>query len=366
MRRPILLILLFLILVAGAAFWWWTRPLPVLTVVTWPGTYGRAQAAAQMQPYGTKSRTDVRIAQWERRHQRVATGGAKQPIQGRRHRRMELPVAKLRPGEEGLLEPLDVAALPPGDDGSMARDDFIPGAIGPCWVASIAYTQMIVDRPGPDWAAMAPTGVADFFDLKKYPGPRALVRGNPKFILELALLADGVAPKEVYRTLGSEAGLARAFARLDALKGHVVWLDSATGAIESLREGRANFALANNSDVAASGAKGFGPGVIGAGQMVEFDVFGIPRRDPKKERAWDYIRYATGTQPLAAVADWVPYSPARRSAWPLVGQNPLTHEPMHGPLNAGALDTALAVDDEWWRQHGPALQARFRAWADAP
>ena len=64
MRRRLLLILVLLVLVAGAAFWRWTRPLPVLNAVTWPGLYGRDQAAAQMQAYGAARRVDVRIQQW--------------------------------------------------------------------------------------------------------------------------------------------------------------------------------------------------------------------------------------------------------------------------------------------------------------
>ena len=56
MRRKILLAVLLLLLAAGAGLWWWTRPLPVLTVTTWAGVYGRAQAASQMQPYGAEHR----------------------------------------------------------------------------------------------------------------------------------------------------------------------------------------------------------------------------------------------------------------------------------------------------------------------
>jgi len=33
--------------------------------------------------------------------------------------------------------------LPPGIDGSRASRDFVPGAIGPCWVGSAVYSQVI-------------------------------------------------------------------------------------------------------------------------------------------------------------------------------------------------------------------------------
>ena len=51
----------------------------------------------------------------------------------------------------------------------------------------------------------APKGWADFFDTKKYPGKRALRQG-PKTTLEIALMADGVAPKDVYKVLAHRRG----------------------------------------------------------------------------------------------------------------------------------------------------------------
>ena len=32
----------------------------------------------------------------------------------------------------------------------------------------------------------------------------------------------------------------------------------------------------------------------------------------------------------------------------------------------GPMETAFAIDDTWWAEHGAALESRFRAWADAP
>src|SRR5581483_8224426 len=97
---------------------------------------------------------------------------------------MELPEA-VAACRQGLLEPLDRAALPAGDNGAPAAADFVPGALGPCWVGSVVYSQAIIFNPRP--GAPAPANVADFFDTARFPGPRALDRDNAKFNLELAL-----------------------------------------------------------------------------------------------------------------------------------------------------------------------------------
>src|SRR3954471_24879671 len=64
LRRRVLVPLgLGMILLVGCLFFF-TRPPPVLTVMTWPGPYGRAQANAQMHPYAALYNVDVRTAVW--------------------------------------------------------------------------------------------------------------------------------------------------------------------------------------------------------------------------------------------------------------------------------------------------------------
>ena len=65
LRRTLLLLLaLFLIVLVGVLYFR-TRPAPILTVMTWPGAYGRAQASAQMHPYAAQKNVDVRTALWD-------------------------------------------------------------------------------------------------------------------------------------------------------------------------------------------------------------------------------------------------------------------------------------------------------------
>ncbi len=47
------------------AYLWLTRTLPVLTVATWSGPYGRAQANAMFRTYGEAAGYDVRIALYD-------------------------------------------------------------------------------------------------------------------------------------------------------------------------------------------------------------------------------------------------------------------------------------------------------------
>src|ERR1700761_5865635 len=119
--------LLVAIVVAGLAlFHWTTRPLPILTVTSWAGAYGRAQAVAQMRPYAAAHHVDVHLAQWD-----GDLAGLKGDVVD-----FELPGA-VDACRRGLLEKIDASDLPPGVDGTSAAKDFVPGAFGPCWIGSI-------------------------------------------------------------------------------------------------------------------------------------------------------------------------------------------------------------------------------------
>jgi putative spermidine/putrescine transport system substrate-binding protein len=296
---------------------------------------------------------DVRTALWDGDLAEVAA-----MVQKRQYKAdvidFELPTA-VKACNQNLLEKIDPAILPPGADGTPATRDFVPGAVGPCWVGGMVYSQVMVYSPG---LKRAPESLADFFDTKKFRGRRALSRAGAKFNLEMALLADGVAPGDIYKTLETPEGLDRAFARLTALK--PIWAHDSKDALEWVKNGRAAMATALNGDLGVD--KEFTPGVIWDHQLYELDVFGIPAGVPNKNRALDFIAFATGSAPLAGMANWVAFGPARRSAIALVKNNPETGAAMR-PLLPTAPENfvhAFAINDGWWLQHGAGIAARWQ------
>ncbi len=353
LRRYTLLLLALALVALVGVLYLRTRPAPILTVMTWPGAYGRAQASAQMHPYAARKNVDVRTALWDGDLAEVAA-----MVKNRTYKAdvidFELPAA-VKACSQKLLEKIDPASLPAGADGTPATRDFVPGAIGPCWVGGMVYSQLMIYSP---LMKRTPETLADFFNRKKFPGRRALSRANAKFNLEMALLADGVAPGDVYKMLETPEGLDRAFAKLDALK--PIWAHDSKDALDWVKNGQAVMATALNNDV--QGEKEFSPGVIWDHQLYELDVLAIPAGNPKKDRALDYIAYATGSAPLAAMANWVPFGPARHSALALVKNNPETGKPMRLLLPTAPENfvQAFAINDGWWLAHGEAIASRWQ------
>jgi putative spermidine/putrescine transport system substrate-binding protein len=172
-----------------------------------------------------------------------------------------------------------------------------------------------------------------------------------------------VAPQDVYKTLETEAGVARAFQKLDTLKPGLIWWRAAGEPALLVQSGQAAFSTVLNGDIFE--ARADMPGVIWDRQLYEFDVFGVPKGNPNKAMAMEFIRYATSARPLSRMANRIAYGPARRSALPLVGDNPEFHVAMRPflPTAPANFATAFAVNDAWWLAHGAALEARFAAWA---
>jgi len=349
------------IVLLALVLYWLTRPLPVLTVATWSGPYGRAQANALFRTFGDARRIDVHIALYDgglrELHRMLATGQYEWDVMD-----FELPDA-IEACRRGWLEPIDTASLAAGADGTPATKDFVRNALGPCWVGSVVYSQVIA-YSARRFGEARPQTAGDFFDLQRFPGPRALRRDGAKFNLVLALLADGVKPLDVYRVLSTPQGVRRALTKLSTIRSSLIWWNSSADAVAMLNDGRAAFATVLNGDVYDAAQHHNNVGVIWDRQLYELDVFGVPRGGPHKDRALDFVRFATGSKPLAGVANWVPYGPARHSSLAMVGKNPELGIAMapYLPTTSEHFATAFALDDQWWQLHGADIMPLWQSW----
>jgi putative spermidine/putrescine transport system substrate-binding protein len=315
---------------------------------------------------------------------------------------------------EGLLTPIGAGSLPAGADGAAAAADFIPGALGPCSVASLVWSQVVsfdetrYDRGSEVWRldleettparlravlgaelpaavgvetlsipelyALAgaqarlnppklPATLADFFDLEGFPGKRGL-RETPLGTLEIALMADGVAPADVYPALATPEGVDRAFAKLEAIKAEVVWWAAGQEPNRLLAEGAVAMTTNYNLPALTARREGAPTRTIWDGQILSFNVWAIPRGAPNAAEARDFLAFATDAPRLADLAERVGYGPTRRSAVGLLGVDAALGEPLADNLPTGAANLAVALrsDIAFWDENLAALDARFQEW----
>jgi putative spermidine/putrescine transport system substrate-binding protein len=272
----------------------------------------------------------------------------------------------LRLCDEGLLEPIDASTLPPAPDGTPAIDDFLPGAVTDCLVSTDVYSTVYA-YDTTKYPENPPTTVADFFDLEKFPGKRGIRKGA-KGTLEMALLADGVPPAEIYTVLSTPEGLDRAFAKLDTIKADTVWWEAGAQPPQLLADGEVAMTVAWNGRIFnAAVAEGKPFKIVWDGQVYELEGFVIPKGAPNKDAALEFIKFATGTEPLAHAAEWISYGPPRKSSAPLVGlyQDGKTEMAPNLPTSPENMTNALASDYGFWVDRDTELNERFNAWISA-
>ncbi|MCF6189940.1 MAG: ABC transporter substrate-binding protein [Cocleimonas sp.] len=335
-----------------------------LVVVSWGGAYTKSQQKAYSVPFmeankGIKIINDDSSAEAASKLRAQAEAG-----------KVTWDVVDVLPDiaialcDEGLAVEINPEKdLAKGADGSSAKDDFGDALISPCFIPEIVYSTTIgyrTDKVGDT----PPSTIADVFDLKKYPGKRALNK-NPTGNLEWALIADGVAIKDVYKELATEAGVKRAFKKLDTIKKDVVWWTKGAQPGQLLADGEVVMASAYNGRLFSAIVENKQPvGMMWDAQLFELDGYIIPKGAPHMKEAMAYVKFATDTKRQADQAKYISYGPARKSSAALVGKHAELGIDMapHMPTNPANAKNVLYKDINFWADHKDELAEKFEAW----
>jgi putative spermidine/putrescine transport system substrate-binding protein len=330
-------------------------PQKALTIVSWGGSYTRSQMLAYVKPFRSQSREWVAMETYngglDEIREQVESENVVWDV-------VDFELSDLIRGcTEGLLEKIDHGTLMGGVKGEPASEDFIPGALTECGVGQMVWAT-VVGYDASRFDGDPPAGLADFFDVKKFPGKRGL-RRDPRVIMEWALMADGVAADQVYATLETEQGRAQAFAVLDRIRTGIVWWTSGSEPIDLLDSGAVVMTSVWNGRMhrpMVEDGKDFA--IIWDGQLWDIDSWGIPKGATNLEKAMRFIAFATSSGRLAEQTKYIPYGPARVSAMTLVDE--ATKAML--PTAEENMATALQMNADWWATHHEALSAEFEAW----
>jgi putative spermidine/putrescine transport system substrate-binding protein len=208
-----------------------------ITFVSQGGAYQKAQTVAILDPAAKKLNITVNQDSipdaWPAIKTQVGSGKPTWDV-------VDTPTGYcLRGGEQGLIEKLDFSKMPNAAAMPAAyRSDYS--------VAYEFYSSVLAYSQKTFASGNAPNSWADFWDVKKFPGRRAL-RNHPIATLEAALMADGVAPDKLY-----PLDVDRAFKKLEEIKPHItVWWTSGAQSAQLLNDGEVDMIMAWNGRVSA-------------------------------------------------------------------------------------------------------------------
>ncbi|AUH35412.1 ABC transporter substrate-binding protein [Paracoccus tegillarcae] len=330
-------------------------------VMSWGGAYSQSQVDAYNQPFEAETGISVNMTDVDN----PATPIKAQAQAGN----VTADLASMgysdatRLCDEGALKPIDPADLMPAEDGTPAADDFLEGGLSDCFVATDVYATIIAFDES-KFTDNPPGSIADFFDIETYPGKRGVLK-EPRFNMEMALMADGVPADEVYDVLSTPEGLDRAFAKLDTIKDHAVFWEAGAQPPQLLADGEVVMTQAYNGRIFnASVDEGQPFKIIWDGQIYEMEGWVLPEDGPNPENAMAYLKFSTSAESLARASMQISYGPPRKSSAALVGNYKDTDIPMSPnlPTSPENMGNALAFDNDFWVDHMSQLNERFAAW----
>lgn len=244
----------------------------------------------------------------------------------------------VRFAREGLLEPL------PAD---VTRCDLVPKQFQRWASGGYSASAVIGFEAG---GGKQPESWADFFDTTRFPGKRSL----PNFAwmeCEAALLADGVPADEVY-----PLDFDRAFAKLDELRGNILFYDSFGQGMQYLAQGAVAMVLNTNSRVTVLKDQGL-PVDLVWNQAIHEQWTGaaVPKGAPHPDAAFALVNFMAQPEQQAQFARLTFYGPTNSKALGLLDDatvaklpNAPEHAKVAFPMDMEALSAQL---DEYNRRY---------------
>ncbi|MGL3210611.1 ABC transporter substrate-binding protein [Bradyrhizobium sp. BR 1433] len=212
------------------------------------------------------------------------------------------------------------------------------------FTSGIAYDPNRTKRPADDFSQL--------WDVKNFPGRRALPSYHASDVLELALLADGVAPSGLY-----PLDVDRAFRALDRIKLYVTkWYAETAQAVTLIQTNEADYTYAGTNRVKAAKAAGasidfsFGQCISGTA------YFNVLRGSKRKEAAMRFLEFVTRPAQQASLANKLGVPSVTKGVEQLMEEQARRWMPdLDNPKN-------VFLDNEYWADHYVELDKRFKEW----
>lgn len=252
------------------------------------------------------------------------------------------PFSAISLGKQGMIEPIDYKIVD--------KSKFRPG-FGWDYAASTYFFSYVIAYDAQKFGSNPPKDMADFFDVKKFPGKRSLYKWGAG-MWEAALLADGVAPDKLY-----PLDLKRAHAKIAALKPDVVsfWGGGAESQ-QVMLSGDASMALiwSTRASLLDRDSKGqikftWNQGLISPGALAV-----IKNNPGGTENAMKFIASTSDPHKQLVMFEMLGQGPANPATDALIAPDQRKYNPVD-PANAR---TQVALDMPWYSEHyGEALEA---------
>ena len=197
-----------------------------------------------------------------------------------------------------------------------------------------------------------PKSWAEFWDVNKFPGRRALRSDRAAEMLEIALVADGVLPRQVY-----PLDVERAFKSMAKIKPHIThWISATAQTIGIVEKNEADFSYTYNSRVFASRKAGNQVEIVFNNLFMGIGYAGVISKSKNKDAGMRLMNYYLNPE---AQARWA-------NLYGLDGTNSESDKYINEDVKKRRINfndpNNFWEDIEYWGKNNAELLKRYKEW----
>ncbi|MHB0773003.1 extracellular solute-binding protein [Bradyrhizobium sp. 1.29L] len=243
--------------------------------------------------------------------------------------------------KDDLWEPIDPKIIDPARFARTPPAFAVPTCV---WVGGVAYNPSRTARPAQDFSQL--------WDVKNFPGRRALLSYHAAELFEIALLAEGVAPRELY-----PLDVARAFKALDRIKPDIKkWFAEPQQGVTLIQANEVDYSYSYATRVKKAKDAGVPIGFSSAQCFAGLVYWAVPKGSKRKEAAMRFLEFVTRSDRQVLQANKYGLASLTKGVDEQIDEKmrPWMFD-IKNPKNA-------LIDDEYWASHYVELDKKFKEW----
>lgn len=245
-----------------------------------------------------------------------------------------------------LFEPVEYSGV--------SEDELVEQAVGECYVGGFINSTPFAYRteayPDP---STAPQTIEDFFDVEEFPGQRGILTNLQNGILEYPLLADGVAPEDLY-----PLDVDRALEKLDTIRDVTTFAPNVGALQQAVGSGQVDMFLLSDSRLVPLLDQGLDITIVWDTTVTTLSAFAVPKGAPNAAAAEAFVSSLTGPEAAASISEDLGTAPVNKNSEPELSESQQKVE-VYGPVNTGE---NVMQDVDWYAENYNEVSAQLTNW----
>jgi putative spermidine/putrescine transport system substrate-binding protein len=200
-----------------------------------------------------------------------------------------------------------------------------------------------------------PSTWADFFDLDKYPGKRIMMADLASSPLEIALVADGVPPNQVY-----PVDIPRALKKMESIRDQTTFTTNYQGCAEAVATGDAVMGQCWSGRMAGVIKNGAHVKYTWKGQTASAGYMAVPKGGKNVQEAMKLIGYVLDAKNCARITDFIAYGCVNKDSAKYYKPEVV---PNLGVANQD--ESSIYIDDKYYDAHRDDYNKAWQTWLNS-